>query len=75
MPFRSVKQRKFLWANHPDIAKRWTAEHGSTVQKAEHGKLVSSDYNGTYIQGTLAGVKVSNPSLRQYYKKELKGVV
>ena len=49
MPFRSVKQRKFLWANHPDIAKRWTDEHGSTIQKAEHGKLVSADYNGSYI--------------------------
>jgi hypothetical protein len=33
MPFRSVAQRRFLWANHPDIARRWTAEHGSTIQK------------------------------------------
>lgn len=29
MPFRSTAQRKFLWAKHPEIAKRWTAEHGS----------------------------------------------
>ena len=75
MPFRSVKQRKFLWANHPDIAKRWTEEHGSTPQKAAHGKLVSADYYGSYISGTLAGVPVSNPSLRNYYKKDLKGVI
>ena len=68
MPFRSVAQRKFLWAKHPDIAKRWTAEHGSTIQKAEHGKLVSADYQGSYIEGTLAGVHVSNPSYRKYYK-------
>ena len=68
MPFRSVKQRKFLWANHPDIAKRWTAEHGSAPQKAEHGKLVSANYQGSYIEGTLAGVHVSNPSYRKYYK-------
>ena len=68
MPFRSVAQRKFLWAKHPDIAKRWTAEHGSTIQKAEHGKLVSANYQGSYIEGTLAGVHVSNPSYRKYYK-------
>jgi hypothetical protein len=30
MPFKSEKQRRFLWAKHPDIAKRWTAEYGST---------------------------------------------
>jgi hypothetical protein len=26
MPFKSPKQRKFMYANHPDIAKRWSAE-------------------------------------------------
>jgi len=26
MPFKSEKQRKFLWARHPEIAKRWSAE-------------------------------------------------
>lgn len=26
MPFKSEKQRRFLWANRPDIAKRWTNE-------------------------------------------------
>jgi hypothetical protein len=29
MPFASEKQRRFLWAKHPDLAKRWTAEYGS----------------------------------------------
>lgn len=28
MPFKSPKQRKFLFANHPKIAKRWAAEAG-----------------------------------------------
>jgi hypothetical protein len=32
MPFRSEKQRKFLWIHHPEIAKRWVAEHGSRIQ-------------------------------------------
>jgi hypothetical protein len=27
MPFKSEKQRRFLWAAHPDIAKRWAHEY------------------------------------------------
>lgn len=27
MPFQSEKQRRFLWAEHPDIAKRWAHEY------------------------------------------------
>lgn len=27
MPFRSQAQRGFLFAQHPDIAKRWAAEY------------------------------------------------
>jgi len=26
MPFKSEKQRKFMWSQHPDIAKRWAKE-------------------------------------------------
>lgn len=32
MPFRSAKQRRYMWANHPDIARRWTEEYGSEPQ-------------------------------------------
>ncbi len=32
MPFRSEKQRRFMYEFHPDIAKRWEAEYGSTPQ-------------------------------------------
>ena len=38
MPFRSEKQRRFLWMKHPDIARRWTKEHGSKIVKTQHGK-------------------------------------
>lgn len=27
MPFRSEKQRRFLWAEHPELAKRWAHEY------------------------------------------------
>ena len=26
MPFKSDKQRKYMWINHPEIAKKWTME-------------------------------------------------
>lgn len=38
MPFRSQKQRRFLWAKHPEIAKEWTEKYGSKIKK---GKLRS----------------------------------
>lgn len=40
MPFKSENQRRFLWAKHPEIARRWTNEHGS---KPVTGKNVVSD--------------------------------
>ena len=30
MPFRSEKQRRYLWARHPDVARRWTEKYGSS---------------------------------------------
>jgi hypothetical protein len=32
MPFRSAKQRRYMWAKHPHLAKRWTEEYGSKPQ-------------------------------------------
>ena len=32
MPFRSEKQRRYLWAKHPDIARRWTKKYGSKIR-------------------------------------------
>lgn len=29
MPFKSVAQQGFMFANHPEIAKRWAAEYPS----------------------------------------------
>ena len=42
MPFRSEAQRRFMWAKHPDIARRWTNEYGSKIvpsdkKKKQHG--------------------------------------
>ena len=39
-------------------------------KKAEGGMIgqAQRDYRGSYIDGSLGGVKVSNPSLKKYYK-------
>ena len=29
MPIKSEKQRKYLWANEPKIAREWTKAYGS----------------------------------------------
>lgn len=33
MPFKSAKQKKFMWANLPALAKRWTKKYGAKITK------------------------------------------
>lgn len=35
MPYKSDKQRKFMHARHPEIAKRWDKETGGKVEKSK----------------------------------------
>jgi len=37
MPFKSEKQRKYLWANEPKIAREWTDTYGSRIHKNDGG--------------------------------------
>ena len=32
MPFKSEAQRRYLWANRPDIAERWSKEKGAKTK-------------------------------------------
>lgn len=34
MPFKSQKQRAFMWANKPKLAREWTDKYGSKIVKA-----------------------------------------
>lgn len=34
MPFKSEKQRRYMFANEPEIAKRWAKEEKSKKRKA-----------------------------------------
>jgi hypothetical protein len=38
MPFKSEKQRRFLWAEHPDIAEAWAHGKSSVTGKKESAK-------------------------------------
>lgn len=33
MPFKSAKQRRFMYAKHPKIAKRWAKKYGTKIRR------------------------------------------
>ena len=37
MPFQSEKQRRYLWANEPEIARDWADTYGSRIEKNDGG--------------------------------------
>ena len=47
MPFQSEKQRRYLHANHPEIAKRWEKEysHGGILDINESEEIIDADGN------------------------------
>ena len=47
MPFKSEKQRKYMHANHPEIAKRWEKEY----KKGGRVKVNEGGYIGPSIRG------------------------
>jgi|TARA_R110002111_G_scaffold214381_1_gene277331 hypothetical protein len=38
LPFKSEKQRKYLFAKEPAIAKKWTKKYGSKISKQKKRK-------------------------------------
>ena len=47
MPFKSEKQRRYLWANEPEIARDWSEKYGSKIQKARGGRIPFA--NGSFF--------------------------
>lgn len=35
MPFRSAKQRRYMYAKHPKIARRWARKYGNKVRRGK----------------------------------------
>lgn len=46
MPFQSDKQRRWMYANKPAMAKRWQ-EEGKTAKKKATLKVLKEDNDGT----------------------------
>ena len=42
MPFKSEKQKAYLFANEPEIAKRWAAKYGSKPKPKPKTKVKST---------------------------------
>ena len=38
MPFKSEKKRRYLWKNHPKLAKEWADKYGSKTKKKTRKK-------------------------------------
>ena len=38
MPFKSEKQRRFLYKNEPAVAKKWTKKYGSKIKPKKRKK-------------------------------------
>ena len=55
MPFKSEKQRKYMHANHPEIAQRWEKEYkkGGRVNLS-----TGTGYIGPSIRGEYGGVNL-----------------
>ena len=65
MPFQSEKQRRYLWANEPEIARDWTDTYGSGIAKALGGRIgLASGYKA-------ALEKKSDQELRQWIDDQL----
>ena len=62
MPFKSEKQRRYMHANLPKIAQQWEKKYYA-------GGSVTEEYVGSAIKTEYGGVRLSNKSYEDYYKK------
>jgi len=53
MPFQSGKQRRYLWANEPEIARDWTNKYGSRVKKQLGGTLNTGYHGSPFYQNIM----------------------
>jgi len=51
MPFKSEKQRRYLWANEPKIARDWSDKYGSRVKKQGGGRIPFANGSSTFSPG------------------------
>ena len=69
MPFKSEKQRRYLWANEPEIARDWTDTYGSRIQKKNGGITQAGVIN--YLPSKEVTVPVEAKSSPDHVKAHL----
>jgi hypothetical protein len=59
MPFKSEKQRRYLWANEPEVAREWVEERasGGLLKKAIANSMNLQDYSRMRSGGMIKTVK------------------
>jgi hypothetical protein len=62
MPFQSEKQRRYLWANEPEIARDWTDTYGSGIHKALGGRIGFYTGGQPYLPGLEPINTMNNPT-------------
>ena len=68
MPFKSEAQRRYLWANEPEIARDWTDTYGSRIQKNNGGIMrLGFDNGGTGVNYADDDIMVKVELLREQY--------
>ena len=55
MPFQSEKQRRYLWANEPEIARDWADTYGSRIEKNDGGIMRIGFKRGRGTSGAPGG--------------------
>ena len=66
MPFKSEKQRKWMHANEPEMAKKWEKEEESVDEEKKR------DYKAEYKKyGSSTKAKKYRAELNQSYKKHV----
>ena len=58
MPFQSEKQKKWMWANKPEMAREWTSKYGSKIE-AKKGIMAKKDKN--WIQKATKNMRKDKP--------------
>ena len=51
MPFKSEKQKKFMYANKPEMAKEWEKESRKTMKPRKKSKKSMDGMKGGYLYG------------------------
>ena len=58
MPFQSEKQKKWMWANKPEMAREWTSKYWSKIE-AKKGTMAKKDKN--WIQKATKNMRKDKP--------------